>query len=96
MMKGFKWGTMTIRLAAEYDGAENKYEAGEYAIEYLKRVSSLFRFYVGVEGSEDEVEFITDLQFHISDYAFIRVNNSFGLTSKATDYAPELGVLFHF
>lgn len=96
LLKGFKWGTMTFRLAVEYDAAEDVFEAGEFAVEYLKRVSSFFRFYVGVEGAQDEVEFITDLQFHISKFAFIRVNNSFGVTSKATDYAPELGVLFHF
>lgn len=96
VMKGFRWGTMTVRSAIEYDAAENKGELGEYALEYLKRVSKLFRFYVGVEGSQDEVELITDLQFHVSPNAFIRINNAFGATSKATDYAPEVGVLFHF
>jgi hypothetical protein len=96
VVKGFTWGTMTVRLAAEYDGAEKVFEFGEYALEYLKRVSPFFRFYVGLEGSQDELELITDLQFHFTKFAFIRVNNSFGVTSKATDYAPELGVLFHF
>lgn len=96
MVKGFKWGTMTFRLAAEYDAGENVIEMGEYAIEYLKRVSPLFRFYLGVEGSQDEVEFISDLQFHFNDTVMLRVNNAFGVTSKATDYAPEIGVLFSF
>ena len=50
---------------------------------------------VGVEGIQDEWEFINDLQFHVKPWMFIRVNNSFGLTSKATDYAPELGVVFY-
>ena len=94
--KGFRLGTFTLRTAAEYSTEESKVEAGEYAVEYLKRVSKLFRFYIGVEGSEDEVELIADLQFHIIENAFIRVNNAFGVTSKATDYAPEFGVLFHF
>jgi hypothetical protein len=94
--KGFLFGTLTLRTAAEYSTEESKVEAGEYALEYLKRVSRLFRFYIGVEGSEDEVELISDLQFHITRNVFIRVNNAFGVTSKATDYAPELGVLFHF
>jgi hypothetical protein len=49
-----------------------------------------------VEGSQDEIEFITDLQFHIFPNAFIRLNNALGVTSKATDYAPEFGILFHF
>jgi hypothetical protein len=96
VMKGFRWGTMTFRLATEYDAAENTVELGEYALEYLKRVSKLFRFWVGVEGSQDEVEAITDLQFHLHPNAFVRINNALGVTSKATDYAPEVGVLFHF
>jgi hypothetical protein len=96
LIKGFHWGTMTLRLAAEYDAAENKAELGEYAVEYVKRVSKLFRFYIGIEGSQDEIEFITDLQFHIFPNAFIRVNNALGVTSKATDFAPEVGILFHF
>lgn len=94
--KGFEWGAMTLRAAIEYDGGENKVELGEFAIEYLKRVSKLFRYYVGVEGTQDEVELITELQFHISPQACIKVNNAFGITSKATDYAPEVGILFHF
>jgi hypothetical protein len=96
IIKGFKWGTMTLRVAAEYSADEDKFELGEYAIEYLKRVSKLFRFYIGVEGSQDELEFITDLQFHVSRNAFIRINNALGVTKKATDYAPEVGILFHF
>jgi hypothetical protein len=96
LIKGFTWGTMTARAAAGYVAAESALEFGEFGVEYLKRVSELFRFMLAVEGSEDEIEFITDLQFHILKNAFIRVNNAFGLTSKATDYAPELGILFHF
>lgn len=94
--KGFRFGTITLRTAAEYSTEESKVEAGEYAVEYLRRISDLLRFYIGIEGSQDEVEFIADLQFHVFRNAFIRVNNAFGVTSKATDYAPEFGVLFHF
>jgi hypothetical protein len=96
LVKGFAWGTMTFRLAGEYNAAEKIFEPGEYALEYLKRVSPFFRFYVGVEGTQDEAEFITDLQFHFNENLFLRVNNSFGITPKAIDYAPELGVLFKF
>jgi len=95
-IKSFAWGVMTLRAAVEYDGSENKVELGEFAIEYLKRVSKLCRFFVCVEGTQDEVELITELQFHINPHTYIKVNNAFGVTSKATDYAPEVGVLFHF
>ena len=87
---------MTLRIATEYAAEEKKLELGEYAVEYLKRVSKIFRFYVGVEGSQDEVELIADMQFHVMQNAFIRINNAIGVTSKATDYAPEVGILFHF
>lgn len=93
---GFKWGTVTGRVSMEYVREEDKLELGEYAIEYLKRVSETFRYYVGLEGAQDEVEFIVDLQFHISPKTFVRVNNAFGATSKAVDYAPEVGVVFYF
>lgn len=96
MMKGYRWGTATLRLAAEYNSAENVLEFGEYAVEYLKRVSPVFRLYLAVEGSGDEVEFITDLQIHVHPNVFIRINNALGVTSKATDWAPELGIVFQF
>ena len=96
VIKGFNWGTMTFRLAAEYVAEEDALEFGEFAIEYLKRVSKNFRFFLAIEGSGDEIEFITDLQFHIIQNAFVRINNAFGITSKATDYAPEVGILFYF
>jgi hypothetical protein len=96
LIKGFNFGTLTLRLAVDYSVAESKADLGEYAFEYLKRVSELFRFYIGVEGSQDEASLILDFQFHILPTAFIRINNGFGITSKATDYAPEMGILFHF
>jgi hypothetical protein len=96
LTKGFRWGTMTFRLAGEYSAEESKFEFGEYAAEYLRRVSRFFRFYVGVEGSQDEIELITDLQLHLFRRGFIRINNAFGVTPKATDYAPEVGILFYF
>lgn len=96
IVKGFKWGTMTIRAAMEYDGADDVFEMGEFAVEYLKRISPFFRFYVGMEGTQDEVEFITDLQFHFTSHVMLRLNNAFGITPKATDYAPEVGILFTF
>jgi len=95
VIKGYNWGTMTLRAALEYNSGENKVELGEYAIEYLKRVSDFFRFYVGMEGAQDEVEMIADLQFHFKPWMFFRVNNAFGITSKATDFAPEIGLLFY-
>jgi len=96
LIKGFNWGTITLREAISYTDEDKKLSLGEYAAEYLKFVSNWFRIGLIVEGEQDEVALIADLQFHIRKYAFIRVNNGFGVTSKAPDYAPEVGVVFHF
>ncbi len=96
IIRGFKWGTLTGRAAIEYTRAEEKVELGEMAVEYLKRISSKWRLYAGVEATQDEVELITEAQWHLSDRIFAKFNNAFGLTSKATDWAPEIGVMFSF
>lgn len=93
-VRGFRWGTVTIRAAFEYSRDEDKFELGEMAVEYLRRLSERWRIYVGVEGAQDEVELITEAQLHLSRRAFIKINNAFGITSKATDWAPEIGVMF--
>jgi hypothetical protein len=95
-IKGFSWGTLTLRTAVAYDGAENKTEFGEYALEYLKRVSRQLRVVALIEGEEDEVELITEAQIHVSPRVFFKLNTGIGLTSKATDFAPEVGVMFWF
>lgn len=96
LVKGFSWGTATIRAAVEYTKDESKLELGEYAVEYLKRLSSSWRVYLGFEGTQDEVELITEAQWHISDSIFVKLNNAFGVTGKATDWAPEIGCVFSF
>lgn len=93
LIRGFGWGTMTFRAAVEYSRDEEKAEIGEIAAEYLKRLSAHWRFYAGVEGTQDEVELITELQWHINDNIFFKFNNSFGITPKATDWAPETGIM---
>jgi hypothetical protein len=94
--KGFQIGTLTLRLAAEYDAAESALEIGEAALEYLRRLSSSWRVYGAVEGTQDEWEFITEAQWHLLPNVLLKLNNAFGLTSKAPDWAPEVGVMFTF
>lgn len=96
LIKGFLWGTITLRMAGEYSMEKAKLELGEYAAEYLKRLSPAWRAYLGVEGTKDEVELIAEVQWHITDDLFIKLNNAFGITSKATDWAPEIGIMFSF
>ncbi len=96
LMRGFRWGTTTVRAAVEYVAEESKLEVGEMAVEYLKRVSPLLTVYTGVEGTFDEVSLIPELQLHVSNALFFKMNAGIGLTSKATDFAPEMGVVFRF
>jgi hypothetical protein len=96
LTRGFSFGTLSIRVAAEYPVEEKKIKPGEYAIEYLKRISPVIRLYGGIEGNEDEVELITEVQLHVSNNIYFKINNAFGLTSKAPGWAPEIGVAFSF
>lgn len=95
LIRGFRWGTVTARAAVEYSSASSShFDIGEYAVEYLKRLSPTWRVYLGVEGTQDEVSLIGELQWHLSPNVFAKFNSGFGLTSKATDWAPEVGIVF--
>lgn len=97
LVRGLRWGTLTARAAVEYDDASSShFDGGEYAVEYLRRLSPSWRVYAGIEGASDELSFIGEVQWHVTPKVFVRINNGIGLTSKATDWAPELGVVFSF
>ncbi len=93
-VRGFSWGTMTVRGAMEYDAADKNLALGEVAVEYFRRVNSKLRLYAGVEGTQDEIEGITEVQWFLRPNLVLKINNAFGLTSKATDWAPEFGLMF--
>ena len=94
MIRGFGWGTITVRTAVEQAGGV--FELGEYAVEFYKRLSKRFCVYTGIEGSQDELEYIAEIQWWLSDTIRFKINNAFGLTSKATDWAPEIGLMISF
>lgn len=90
------WGTLNGRVSVAYDGAENKVELGEYAIEYLKRVNDRWRVVATIEGEDDEVSLIGEAQLTLREGIVLKLNSGFGLTKKASDFAPEIGVIFTF
>ena len=97
LVRGFSWGTLTARAAVEYDEASaSHFDGGEYAVEYLRRISPSWRVYAGLEGTQDEVTLIGEVQWHVSPGVVVKINNGVGVTSKATDWAPEVGVAFSF
>jgi hypothetical protein len=94
LIRGFGWGTMTVRAAVEYDaGSSSRFDVGEYAVEYVKRLNPRWRIYTGLEGQQDELSLIAEAQWHFARHAFLRMNNGWGLTSKTTDWSPEIGVV---
>ena len=94
-VRGFRWGTMTVRGAVEFSEASSSHiDVGEYAVEYLRRISPRFRVFLGVEGTQDEVSAIAEAQWSVRPGAVVKLNLGRGLTSKATDWAPEVGILF--
>lgn len=95
LTKGFHWGTMTFRASAEY--TDGQLDAGEYAVEYARRVSRAWQLIGVIEGTQlDELSLITEAQWYFSRYARLRINNAWGFTPNATDLAPEVGVMFSF
>ena len=94
LVKGSRWGTMTFRAAIDYSAGEKIFGVGEYAVEYLKKVSNRFRLFVMAEGADDEIALIPEVQWHIGPHLFLKANAGFGVTSKATDFAPEVGIMF--
>ena len=95
LTKGYRWGTMTFRASAEY--TDGQVDAGEYAIEYMRRLSRPWRVIAAVEGTQvDEITLLTEVQWHMSRHAYLKLNNGWGLTPNATDLAPEVGVMFSF
>jgi hypothetical protein len=92
-VRSHPWGTLTFRAAIAYSDA---LEVGEYAVEYERRLTDRVHVYAGAEGTDDEVELIGDLQLSLLPSVVLRLNSALGVTKKATDWAPEVGVLFRF
>lgn len=94
LVRSSSWGTATLRTAVAW--AEGSPEFGEYSLEYVRGVSDRLRFYGAVEGSEDEVELITEMQVFFTPDIKLKLNNAVGIAKKAPGWAPEVGVMFTF
>lgn len=96
LTRGFGWGTITARASVIYESASTThFGPGELGVEYVKRLSPAWRVFAAVQGDGgDEWSLITEAQWHLSPSVFVRFNQEIGLTSLATDWEPQLGVLF--
>lgn len=97
LTRGFSWGTMTFRASAEYAREARQIDAGEYAIEYMRQLSPAWRVITAIEGSQvDEISLLTEVQWRFARNAMFKLNNGWGFTPNATDFAPEMGIMFNF
>ncbi len=48
------------------------------------------------EGDDDEIAWVPEIQWRVTSNMFVKANIGFGVTSKATDFAPEVGIVFSF
>lgn len=97
-LRGYPWGTLGARVTILYDRADPQasVEMGEFALDYVKRRSDKWRWVASLEGESDELSLIGEAQWFFAPHAFLKINSGFGLTEKAPDVAPEIGVMFHF
>ncbi|HKQ61779.1 MAG TPA: hypothetical protein VJS92_10830 [Candidatus Polarisedimenticolaceae bacterium] len=96
VIRGYRWGTITGRVALAYDGEGDQFELGEFAAEYFKRIAERWRVVAALEGESDELSLIGEAQWRFTSGAMLKLNCGVGLTEKAPDVAPEVGVLFRF
>jgi hypothetical protein len=94
LIRGLSWGTVTVRAAVGYSAGAA--ELGEYAVEYLRRVNRRLRIVGALEGTQDEIGLIAEAQVFLSPRAYLKLNNAFGVSSKAPEFAPEIGLMIVF
>lgn len=100
LVRGFSWGTVLLKLTGEYNREASSPDLGEVSLEYFRRLSPSLRLNLALEGGEsgapDEFELITGVHWRITDFVALKADNSFGLSAKATDWAPQIGVVVSF
>jgi hypothetical protein len=93
-IKGFRWGTLTARYSLAYE--ETNLQGGEFALEYLKRLSPQWRVVLALEGEGEDLSLIGEAQWFFHRRAFLKLNCGVGISDKVPDIAPEIGVMMTF
>jgi len=96
LTKGYSFGTMSLRGQINHDRGDRETKFGEYAIDYLKKLSPQWTVALTLEGEESELSVIGEAQYALSRNATLKLNLGQGLTKKDRQFAPEIGVLFRF
>jgi hypothetical protein len=97
VIRGFSWGTLQLRIAAEWNREAKSPDLGEIGIEYLKRVLPSLRLNLGIEGGEsgtnDEWTALAGIHWRLTRSLALKFDNAFGFMSKATDLESQLGLM---
>ncbi len=93
-IKGFRWGTLSARMSLAYE--DGGLQGGEFALEYLKRLSPRWRVVLAFEGEGEDLSIISEAQWFFSRTAYLKLNSGFGLSEKVPDIAPEVGIMMRF
>ena len=97
LTKAYSFGTLAVRGALGWSGDDRKLDLTEWGIDYVKRLGSKWRLALSLEGRQtDEVSLIGELQYAIAKNALLKLNLGVGITEKAANVAPEIGILFRF
>ncbi|HZE94652.1 MAG TPA: hypothetical protein VEZ49_08060 [Gemmatimonadales bacterium] len=100
LVRGFQFGTMTLKTTVEWNHGDKHWDLGETSVEYLRQVSPAWRLFLAIEGGEggamDEWVFVTAAQWRISNRAFLKLSNGFGVAPKSTDWEPQVGIMLAF
>ncbi|MEQ1806703.1 MAG: hypothetical protein ABL900_15105 [Burkholderiaceae bacterium] len=96
LTKGYSFGTLSLRGQINHDRGDRETKFGEYAIDFLKKLSPQWTIALTLEGEESELSVIGEAQYAISRNAILKLNLGQGLTKKDRQTAPEIGVLFRF
>ena len=92
VIQGTSVGTFTGRVSLCCEDSD--FQSGEYALEYLKRLSPKMRAGLMLEGEGEDLSVVGELQWSLTPHTTLKLNSGFGLTQKVPDFAPEVGVIF--
>lgn len=97
LIRGFSWGTLQLRIAAEWNREAKSPDLGEVTIEYLKRLSPSFRLNLALEGGEtganDEWTVVVGGHYRLTNAVSLKLDTALGIMSKATDLESQIGLL---
>ncbi len=97
LVRGFGWGTLQFRIAAEWNREAKGPDLGEVTIEYLKRLSPSFRLNLALEGGEsgtnDEWTVVLGGYYRLTNALSLKLDSALGIMSKATDLEAQFGLM---